>query len=82
MEDLDVGYDVYDELHGYNFSPNESYFKLLERLASGLNIRTGKKVFRIDYRENIAIYLENEEVYRARKCIITLPLGVLKTDCI
>ncbi len=67
------------EFHGGDWRLQGGYGELVERLAAGLDIRRNCIVRRIEYgRHNVAVESHADEVFTARRAIVTLPLGVLQ----
>lgn len=60
----------------------DGYGQIIEGLASGLDVRTGHVVERIEYGDDGVAIITNEGRFEADYTIVTLPLGVLKTDSV
>ncbi|MDF2179937.1 FAD-dependent oxidoreductase [Aliiglaciecola sp. CAU 1673] len=59
----------------------EGYDRITEHLATGLDIRLNQVVQSIDYSQGaVLITTQDGNTFNAQKVIITLPLGVLKSD--
>ncbi len=54
------------------------YGRIVDRLAAGLDIRLRQVVREIDYRNGGVAVRTDRGVFRAERCVVTLPLGVLK----
>lgn len=58
------------------------YRQLIERLAIDLDIRLGNAVVEIRYDENGVTIVTDQETYQGSHVIVTVPLGVLKSNTI
>jgi len=56
----------------------DGYDRIVERLAAGLDIRLRQEVRGIDYGAGGVAVRTAQGVFRAERCVVTLPLGVLK----
>ncbi|CAA0808431.1 Probable polyamine oxidase 2 [Striga hermonthica] len=57
------------------------YLPVINTLAKGLNIRLGHSVTKIDRRHNgVKVTVENSTTFVADAAVITIPLGVLKSN--
>jgi monoamine oxidase len=78
----DDGYEVY----GYGDSVlSDGYGALIERLAAGLDVRTGHVVSRVCYRAGapgVRVSTREHGAFEADVAIVTLPLGVLKAGTV
>ncbi|MFQ5749105.1 MAG: FAD-dependent oxidoreductase [Planctomycetota bacterium] len=54
------------------------YDLIVERLAAGLDVRLRQVVRELDYRNGGVAVRTDRGVFRADRCVVTLPLGVLK----
>jgi monoamine oxidase len=62
-----------------NFHILDGYDRLVAHLAAGLDIRLSSPVTRITWSpEGVALALESGESLRARRAVVTLPIGVLQ----
>lgn len=73
-----------DEFFGYDdHLPQGGFGPLLERLAEGLDIRTGSVVTSVGHDADIAwVTSEGGERFEADRVVVTVPLGVLQADTI
>jgi hypothetical protein len=78
ISEIDVFYDNYSFGNAGDATPLPSYFKFIEAVSQGLNIRLNSVVTRIDYSNKPTLTLYNNSKLTADKIIVTLPLGVLK----
>ncbi len=61
----------------------EGYVQFIDFFAAGLDIRLGHVVETITYSKNgVAVTLADGTTLRARYCVVTLPLGVLKSGAV
>ena len=61
----------------------KGYTQIADHLASGLNIKLGKTVTRIDYSDTrVNVLTSDGSSYRADRVVVTVPLGVLKKGAI
>lgn len=87
LESLSALYydDQEDDLGGDMFMTN-GYFDVFEKMTDGLNIKLNSKVKSIDQTKienKVVIEVSNQtEKYTADLVIVTVPLGVLKSDSI
>jgi len=70
-----------DDKHS-DFRILDGYDSYYERLAAGLDIRLGCVVQDIDWTDGVRIRAESGEIHAADAAVITLPLGVLQSDCV
>lgn len=61
--------------------PN-GYSALTNHLALGLDVRLGHIVERIEYRDEGISVQTNRDTFKADRVIVTLPIGVLKSDAV
>lgn len=71
--DHGVGYSGPDQLFADGFRV------IIDHLAAGLDIRTGKVVTAIDWSQPEVRVMTNDGEFTASSVLVTLPLGVLKT---
>lgn len=72
----------FDDADGYSGPDQlfaEGFRVLVAHLSAGLNILTGKAVTAIDWSGPGVRVVTTSGEYRAEQCLVTLPLGVLKT---
>ncbi|MEX1048154.1 MAG: NAD(P)/FAD-dependent oxidoreductase [Akkermansiaceae bacterium] len=71
----------YDNGTGYS-GPDKffaaGYRVIIDHLATGLDIRTGKVVSNIDWSESEVRVTTSADAFTARRVLVTVPLGVLK----
>jgi monoamine oxidase len=77
-----AGVAAYIQHRGGNLLPNGGYRSLVEHLASGLDIRTGTPVLRIDHDTVSAKAITPGSAWAADWVVITVPLGALQADSI
>ena len=66
-----------------NFRLQEGYSHLLEKIATGLNIRYSTTVARVHWSSSgIQIQTETDTTYTAQQVVITLPLALLQKDMV
>ena len=76
---FDDGYEVY----GYGDSVfTDGAGTLIERLGDGLDVRLNQVVRRIDHRQSPVRISTDDVTFEADAVVVTLPLGVLKTDAV
>eukprot|EP01125_Pyxidicula_operculata_P022231 TRINITY_DN897_c0_g2_i2.p1 TRINITY_DN897_c0_g2~~TRINITY_DN897_c0_g2_i2.p1 ORF type:complete len:572 (+),score=139.56 TRINITY_DN897_c0_g2_i2:14-1729(+) len=78
----------WDQDDGFDFSGEhlilvDGYASMISPLAKGLDIRTNQEVSKINYDESgVTVYTTTGEMYEANAAVVTVPLGVLKTNSI
>lgn len=70
------------EFDGGNQFPDGGYTRIVEALASGLDVRTGEVVETIGRDESGVTVETSRATHRGSHAIVTVPLGVLKSDTI
>ena len=76
---FDDGYEVY----GYGDRVfTDGAGALIERLGDGLDVRLNQVVRRIDHRQSPVRISTDDATFEADAVVVTLPLGVLKTDAV
>ena len=71
-----------DEFRGRDVVFPEGYSQLIDVIAEGLDIRLEQIVQSVTYSTDGVSVTTNQESFTANKCIVTLPLGVLKSGTI
>jgi len=57
------------------------YGQMVERLADGLDIRLNQVVQRVDWQRGESVLVTTSQgCFKGRRCLVTLPLGVLKAN--
>ena len=78
-----AGAAAYEDGGGGNLVPVGGYRTLVERLASGLDVRLGSPVTSIEHgADGVVVGTANGEAVEAERAIVTVPLGVLKAGSI
>lgn len=68
---------------GSDFFPCNTYASLLKKISVGLNIQLNKKVISIERSQNIVtVGCSDGSVYLCKKILVSLPLGVLKSNTV
>lgn len=66
-----------------NFRLQKGYSHLLEKLATGLNIRCATTVTRICWHSSgVTVHTETDTTYTARQVVVTLPLALLQENAV
>jgi len=58
----------------------DGYDNLINHLAKGVDIRTNKDVYRIEWSKGVRVTVSGAEVFEADFAVITIPVGVLKSN--
>ncbi len=68
------------EAHGVNAMPSGGYKQLIDDAATGLDIRLNQPVRKISYTAGEVQIVTEQATFVADLAVITVPLGILKTD--
>jgi monoamine oxidase len=84
MADTISGAHFHDdsEYDGGDYMPQQGYKPIVERLADGLNVQLNTQVQTIEYDTESVTLHTNKGVFRAKRVICTIPLGVLKSEAV
>ena len=72
------GAAAFDEGEGGNLVPVGGYRSLVERLASGLDIRLGTPAVVIEHNGPGVVVRSGDDIHEADRVVVTVPLGVLQ----
>ncbi len=90
VEELCQYLQRYSTLHWYTDEeypgPDEvlfdGYDQVMTAMATGLDVRLGHVVQEIDFQGNLVAVTTDRVVFQAERCVVTLPLGVLKAGSV
>ncbi|KAJ8305079.1 hypothetical protein KUTeg_017369 [Tegillarca granosa] len=75
--------EAFPQFCGANVVLPQGFLKLLQKLADNLDIVYNSEVKDLDYSgEIVTVKLTNGQEYKANKILVTVPLAVLKNQCI
>ena len=77
-----AGAAAYAEGSGGNLVPVGGYGALIDRLATGLDVRLGTKVSRVEHGGAKAVVVTDRGTFEGDRAIVTLPLGVLRAGAV
>jgi polyamine oxidase len=75
-----AGAAAYEEGGGGNLVPTGGYRALVDRLASGLDVRLGTPATHIEHGGQGVVVRSREGVYEADRAVVAVPLGVLQAE--
>lgn len=73
----------FDKAGDLEYRIAEGYDALLKKLSQDLPIKLSSPILKIEYSRNgVRIFTENAQSFRGKRCIVTVPVGVLKKNSI